>query len=718
MKKLFDKYVAQSSRGQILALALAFLVLVVLGGFIGRSVASSANDDNLGDFGRPETWGFMQCVDGGFVQATIHNNTKYDGDKVKEPAPMSVIALSLGFWLGGMVLVSFFTGVATDFLNSRREKILAGGIDYDFKKDYILIAGFDFQVKNLIKQLLKSTDNPECRGDKRGRAFDVVVVTDADVAAIHGELLPELGDGDARRLFIVRKDIALDESYGSFRVTGAEEIYLIGDGEAVGRDGKTLRALEAITRKAESELKGKSSLEKQIKVYMHIEDSVLYSQVRAMKLPADEALVETTVTIFDLEVYNYYESWAWECWSHRDSKDGDDAYLPLRHRQGSKHVELFVIGAGRMGRAMVNFAMPLMNYGEDGKHCKITVFDPDGLKKGFLPDCEILDSLPETTVEFKEMDGCSDDANDIMLAAARKPDTSVTVVIALSDPGAAVRAYSELSNRLRRENVSVLVWQAAHSKNCPSRKYLMMGGPGDKEHPNLADRTAIRYFGMTDRLPWKNPDRFNYGMAVNYYYNCWFPYPKYSKKAFDASWSEKEILSLQFNEKGDPILTKEQEARLVESVSTDCRLFRRPASPKVQSVDFVGIAKSMWTMENPAASKTGDKVAGIMWVKTERWKKWSSVNSGDTFKEKAVLFDGVSCPVAAERILRAEHNRWWTEKLLTGWMYDPNVATNDESHADKKRMLHGDMVPFERLSEGVKDKDKINIAAMAAYDFI
>lgn len=668
MKKLFDKYVAQSSKGQMLLLTLAFLVLIVLGGFIGKSVATSANDDNIGDFGRPEAWGFMQCVDGGFVQATIHNNTKYEGDNVKEPAPISVIVLSLAFWLGGMILVSFFTGVATDFLNSRREKILAGGIDYNFKKNYILIIGFDFQVKNLVKRLLKSTDNPEYKGDKRGKSVDVVVVTDVGVRDIHEELLPELSSNDTRRLFVMRKDIALDESYGSFWVTGADEIYLIGDGEAVGRDGKTLQALETITHKAELELNGKSGLEKQIKAYMHIEDSALYSQVRAMKLPADEALIDAAVTIFDLEVYNYYESWAWECWSHKASKDGADAYLPLRHRAASTHVELFVIGAGRMGRAMVNFALPLMNYGEDGKHCKITVFDPNGLKKGFLPDCEILDSLPETMVEFKEMDGCSDDANDIMLAAAKKPDTSVTIVIALSDPGAAVRAYSELSNRLRRENVSVLVWQAAHSKNCPSRKYLTMGGPGDEKHPNLADKTTIRYFGMTDRLPWKNPDRFNYGMAVNYFYNTWFPYSEPQKPY--------------------------------------------PPSPKATDAAFAAIAKELWN------SRKNQGEAATLWVNTPRWKKWASVNSGDSFREKASLFVGNPHAEAAKRMLKAEHNRWWTEKLLGGWIPDMAFASDDESHADKTHMIHGDMVPFEQLSEGVKDKDKINIAAMAAYDFI
>ena len=666
MRKLFDKYVAQSSKGQMITLGLAFVLLIIVGGIVGKTVASADKGDNIYDFGRPETWGFMQCVDGGFVQATIRNNTVKTDDKVEQPAPMSVILLSLAFWVGGMILVSFFTGAATDFLSSRREQILKGDVDYEFKKKYILIIGFDFQVKNLVKKLLTESRNPLKRADRR----DVVVITDSPVEDLYEDLLPELEAADARRLYMMRKDIALDESYEKFRITGAEEIYLIGDGDSVGRDGKTLQALEAMTRKAEKEIKtpGYKGLEKQIKVYMHIEDSILYSQVRAMKLPADDALVATSVTVFDLEVYNYYESWAWECWSHKDATDGKDAYLPLRHIRGSKHVELFVIGAGRMGRAMINFAMPLMNYGEDGKHCKITVFDPEVLKKSFLPDRETLDALPEIEVKFEEMDGCSDEANAIMFAAAQKPDTSVTVVIALSDPGLALRAYAEFSNRLRRENVSVLVWQASHSNDRPNKKYLMMGG-----EDSTADQTKIRYFGMTDKLPWKDPTRFNYGMAVNYYYNCWFPYGK-----------------------------------------------EYPASPKATAKDFVATAKDMWKVDENGIvkSSSGGVLASEEWVKTQRWKKWSSVNSGDTFREKSVIFDGVPYVEAAEKCLKAEHNRWWTEKLLGGWVLDPTDTKHDGSHADKAKMIHGDMVPFEDLTEGVKDKDKINIAAMAACGFI
>ena len=254
------------------------------------------------------------------------------------------------------------------------------------------------------------------------------------------------------------------------------------------------------------------------------------------------------------------------------------------------------------------------------------------------------------------MDGCSDEANAIMLEAADKPGASVTVVIALSDPGASVRACSELSGRLRRKNVSVLVWQATRSDNCPDKDFLRLGGPGTE-----ADGTSLRYFGMTDRLPWKDPARSECGMAVNYFYNLWFP------------WG------------GPPV-----------------------ESPAATAEEFLPAAVSAW---NP-------DVAAAEWGKTVRWKKWSSMNGGDAFREKADLFRDAPWAEAAERVLKAEHDRWWTERLLAGWIHDPAQRPGAESHADKSHLVHGDMVPFKDLNPGVKDKDKICIAAMAAHGFI
>jgi hypothetical protein len=647
MKKLFDKYIAQSSKGQMLALGGIFVVVVIIGAIVGPLLLPGDTETTV-RFGYDWLWGLMNCIDAGYVGDTLQSSAKIaeSGDVVSPPG-WWVIVISVLFWAFGITLASFFTGAVTNFLDARREDILSGNVDYKFSKNYVLIVGVDFQVKNLVKSLLG-----------RHPSSGIVVLTDGVINDIYDDLNNELLDTDARRLYIMRKDLCSEASYAKFHLHGAKEIFVIGDALSSGRDGMSLKALDMISQKMTAE-KDCCAL-KPIKAYLHIEDTIFYSQVRAMEIPADSN------DDLDLEIYNYYESWACKCWSQKDATDGKDKYLQLRHKEGSTRAELFVIGAGRMGRTMVNFAIPLMNYGADGKDSRITIFDADILKKGFLADQETLQSLPEVEVRYEAIYGCSDEANDIMLQAAEREDTSVSIVIAISDPAMALRAHAELSNRLRRKNISVLIWQAVSSETCMDKKYLKLGGPDAK-----ADRTNVCYFGMTDTLPWMESERFNYGMAVNYFYECWFPYDK-----------------------------------------------DYPKSPNVAEADFLAKAKKMWNALNPGKSRTDDVEAGEKWAKTPRWKKWSSVNSGDTFREKSQLFDGLSANEAAEKVLKAEHNRWWTEKLLTGWLPDTSGVVNDDSNADKKNMLHGDMIPFEQLSEVVKDKDKIHIAAMAACGFI
>ena len=57
-----------------------------------------------------------------------------------------------------------------------------------------------------------------------------------------------------------------------------------------------------------------------------------------------------------------------------------------------------------------------------------------------------------------------------------------------------------------------------------------------------------------------------------------------------------------------------------------------------------------------------------LWMKAPRWSKWSSVNSGDSFKEKAAAFP--DCLTSAEsrmKLLRVEEYGWLTEGLISGW---------------------------------------------------
>ncbi|MBQ9366846.1 MAG: hypothetical protein IJT83_03625, partial [Victivallales bacterium] len=100
--------------------------------------------------------------------------------------------------------------------------------------------------------------------------------------------------------------------------------------------------------------------------------------------------------------------------------------------------------------------------------------------------------------------------------------------------------------------------------NCIDKRYLQTGG----------DNATLRYFGMTDCIPWLNSERQLMGQAVNFYYSM---------------------------------------------------LDKLPAGDDPQ---IIAMAPSLWD------ASEADK----QWKSMERWRKWSSINSGDSFKEKAFVF--------------------------------------------------------------------------------
>jgi hypothetical protein len=64
-------------------------------------------------------------------------------------------------------------------------------------------------------------------------------------------------------------------------------------------------------------------------------------------------------------------------------------------------------------------------------------------------------------------------------------------------------------------------------------------------------------------------------------------------------------------------------------------------------------------------------------------------------------------------VLKAEHNRWWAERLLGDWRFMRGIDCKIVS-----KRLHPDLKPFDQLKEGTKDYDKVCIAAMARQGFI
>ena len=514
-------------------------------------------------------------------------------------------------------IVSVLAGLVTRCFQSRKERFLNGEVECRLQKDYALIVGYDFQVKPLIKMLLCSDEN-----------LTVLLMTDCDVRCIRLEMATELTKEEIKRLMIMRRNLAIDRSYQSVRVRGAKSIYLMGDEGRPGRDGTLLRTSDALARKAASE--PKLETDSAVKVYMQLDDPTVYSQMRSRQLAMDQ--VDGDAPVFDLELFNYYDSWVWKCWSQKGSADGSEPYLPLKFKADAPRVELFVIGDGKALKAFVDSAITLLNYGNDARNCKLTVVSD----RVVLPLDDVASALPELELSAYPLRDLQRTVFPAMIDASSRNDTSVTVAIAEDEPDETLRRYLELPFALRSRDVSALLWTNAQSRNLPEKRLVKVDG----------DNARLRYLGMPDCLPWYGSGRYETGADVNYYYSV--------------------------HEK----------------------------LPKGTDTEILAAAKSLWNGEKAVKE----------WMKVPRWKKWSSVNSADSYKEKVALIGGREVtPDILLQLLKAEHDRWWTERLLANWRAGAR---------DNARRLHPNLVPFDELDDFTKDIDKICIASMVRQGFI
>ena len=511
----------------------------------------------------------------------------------------------------------------TRWLQNRKDRFINGEVEYRLRNDYSLVVGYNFQVKPLIKKLLCSDEN-----------LTVLLMTDRNVRSIRLEFATELTKDEIGRLLFMRRDLAVDRSYQNIRIRGARSIYLMGDEECPGRDGIILRASEMIAAKATSEQRLESDAP--VSAFLQFENPNIYSQMRSQELLLDRKDADRRA-IFDLEVFNYYDSWVWKCLSEKDSSDGNDPYLPIRFKPDAERVELFVIGSGMAVKAVVDSAITLMNYGDDTRHCRLTIVS-DRVSEIMPPD-DVIASLPELELVDYSLKDLNRKVAADMVDAAMDEKCAVTVAIIEDSPEKSMRTYMNLPFALRNKEISVLLWLETQTRNLTEKPLVKIDG----------DRTELRYFGMTDCPPWFGSNRQAMGVAVQYYY-------------------------------------------------TDCCGDKR--MPKGTDVSLISVAKELWD-EDKAKQE---------WKNKERWRKWSSICSAGSFKEKMSIICGRALTSELQlKLLKAEHNRWWAERLLADWR--PGKRDND-------RRLHPNLVPFEKLDELTKDVDKLSIAAMAQQGFI
>lgn len=99
---------------------------------------------------------------------------------------------------------------------------------------------------------------------------------------------------------------------------------------------------------------------------------------------------------------------------------------------------------------------------------------------------------------------------------------------------------------------------------------------------------------------------------------------------------------------------------------------------------------------NPPAKDEDDA-----WYRISEADKQSSIHCAQALPLRCKCFD-----LGAERmpVYEAEHRRWMMSELLMGFRPGPNK--------DKAKFIHSDIVPFDALPDGEKDKDKILIDAL------
>ena len=264
MKKFFDRYLFSR-----IGLQIAFSVAVILVfSVLFSCIRSSMTEPGEGNFYNGLTWGFRQIMDGGSVARTLR---KFDQFNFKPDKAPVVFGMTLLSWLIGMVFYSFITGAVVNAFDGRREKIEAGRTRYKFRNHGIVI-GWDYQGAAVVKTMLRKWNIRE-----------VLIVSTTPAKDIRAVLKKTLEDREAAEVCIYNSAVVSETEAGELQAELARTIVVLGEQNDSWNDGGTLRIerlLREVVKKARADRKGNGA-DRPIKLYLHIEDPVLYTQARA-----------------------------------------------------------------------------------------------------------------------------------------------------------------------------------------------------------------------------------------------------------------------------------------------------------------------------------------------------------------------------------------------------------------------------------------------------
>lgn len=281
-------------------------------------------------------------------------------------------AVSIAYIFGLIVFSGVLIATITNIIRTIGDRYLNGTAYYRFK-NHILFLGYDELMIGTLKQILT-------RMGEHDDIRDVVIAVPEDVAEIRKKIYQKLSNEQTKRVYVIYASrTRIDDLQKRVGVEKAESIYIIGQPEEVNHDTDNLRCLSLVAylcrKKTGHTTYCMYYLQNQATLYlMHRLEYNLedFSQYLPMELRRDTKGVKEFVK--KSEPFNFYESIS----RHVLIGDLEKGKFLAVHMSG-RDPHFVIFGITEMGYALIRNVLMTQHFPDKTLH--VTLIDPQASMK-------------------------------------------------------------------------------------------------------------------------------------------------------------------------------------------------------------------------------------------------------------------------------------------------------------------------------------------------
>ena len=563
--------------------------------------------------------------------------------------------------LAGAILIG---GVITSFLCTlldRYSDMTLHGLMFRKLSGHTVIVGYGVITDDFIRRVLRDREDFEAWypdrplfGEHKSPAGKVLLYTSDDVAKVRESLANLLPKKIVRDIEFVSGEMDFasqpDKICERLCLRDARRVFVLGD--YVDAGAGELRNLNLAMAMAEY-LNDSVRAGCPFPVYVQMERSSSFDLVKKMDFGFDARKIM-------LIPFSFSEGWARTVWG-----DVESVYEPLDFRPMCEgdYVHLVVGGLTDMGRALAVEAIRVAHYAKGGR-TRLTLVDPQQSQwDAFVSASPGLEILPDIEIRYVQGDLHSEDVRAMLASEARNRHCLLTIAVCSESPDAAL--YTAL--------------------NLPREVYPESPDSPDASVPRILVRQdhgcSKGSVGPLNRLP-----RF-LGRYARVQPFGWqeLGVPSWCLQRFSV------LAGLWF------FRHKDWENVFVYGKPEDIDLdgMRREAFNIYREQQLSLLWANVYTVDNLA---TVLRQLGLKAVRSG-----SEQDFRRDMRASLEAREKLQGPILRD-LARAEHNRWMADRVLMGYLPNPNGPAKDDVYR-----WHNCLVGFEELSEENVQKDESSV---------